>query len=139
MIGGKPTEYSLFWFHQWGQDSPHDCETTHMALRYSIWYISQEIYWGYYDWRKHSTKNCRQLRKAGSGRYGLPRGRKHQIVVQCQRVYHVNRHADNVIWTQKFMLSYIYVYILYKYIYNNNFGRKVLWNLGGRRWLYERV
>lgn len=49
---------------------------------------------------QRSTKTCRQLRKDGSGRGGLPQGRAHQSAARCQTVSPGN--TTNTIWTETY-------------------------------------
>lgn len=57
------------------------------------------------------TKNCRQLRKAESGRDGLPEGRACQLVVLCQLVSPDNTHTSHIMWGEQVIIKKTYVYI----------------------------
>lgn len=56
-------------------------------------------------------ENYRQLRKAGSGPYGLPQGKAHKSVVQCQRVNPESIHISNVMQNEHVIFMNIYIYI----------------------------
>jgi hypothetical protein len=59
-----------------------------------------------------STMNYKKLRKAENSRSGLPQGRAHQLVVQCQMVSPEHMQNRKFMWTGQFHIT-ILIYCMY--------------------------